>query len=65
MNYPWFYTMINIDEVNSRLETYIEQNNMWLGNLEIKFEDLSLQMHDVQATLKVIVDQLGVLHNQR
>lgn len=55
--------MIHVDEVNSLLDTYIENNNSRLRNLEDTFEGLSLQMQDVQATLKLIMDKLGVQHN--
>lgn len=55
--------MINAGEVNNRFATYIEQNNLRLSNLENKFEDLGLQMQDLQAPLKIIMDKLGIQHN--
>lgn len=54
--------MINVDEVNSPPNTNIGKNNLRLRNLENKFEDLSLRMHDMQATLKLIMGKLVVQH---
>lgn len=43
--------MLDIMMVNNCLDV-TEQNSRRLGNLENKFEDLSLQIEDVHATLK-------------
>lgn len=52
--------MVNAGEVSNHLDAHIEENNMRLQNLEDTVAGLSLEMQDVQATLKAIGDSLGI-----
>ncbi|KAL8115504.1 hypothetical protein AgCh_022126 [Apium graveolens] len=55
--------MDTASKVNNRLDKFMDQNNLGRQKLENKLEDLSLQMQDVRATLKIIMEQLGVQHH--
>lgn len=52
--------MVNAKEVSNRLDTHIEEHNKRFQRFEDRVAGLSLQMQEVQATLELISDRLGV-----